>query len=247
MLDRVVWESRHKFGYFDDDKINMFLDSSLKYPAKLDCEEPIVVLVKDSGLPQYNKDLELDKYRIYSFHNSYYEFLIALNIVDTLVKNIDKDELNNRLKHVLRLYSSFSSEEINNVDDLRTVLEDSMNIYRDGYIEYINIGNCNFFHKLKLSLVMIDNFVMDIKKCIGLEKYFSFMYIPNNKLSKECEMAINNYIGSRCNGYLSMCILCGNSEWDYYYDVNGQIIQGTHDYTEIMDYDYSKRKRIRHN
>ena len=34
-------------------------------------------------------------------------------------------------------------DEINNVDDLRNILEHSMNTYRDGYIEYIKFSSDN--------------------------------------------------------------------------------------------------------
>ena len=44
---------------------------------------------------------------------------------------------------------------------------------------------------------------------------------PSFYLSIYNYMAVNNYIASRCNGYLSMNILCGDNEWGYYYTSNG--------------------------
>ena len=61
-------------------------------------------------------------------------------------------------------------------------------------------------------------------------------------------MAVNDYIASRCNGYLSINILLfDNSQWKCYYSNNGQFVQNIHDYTEV---DLRKNKdkiRSRHN
>ena len=46
-------------------------------------------------------------------------------------------------------------------------------------------------------------------------------------------MSINDYIASRCTGYLSINILLSKYEWKYYYSSNGQFIENIHDYSEI--------------
>ena len=59
-------------------------------------------------------------------------------------------------------------------------------------------------------------------------------------------MAINDYIASRCNGYLSMNVLLPSDKcWKCYYSNNGQLIEWCHDYTDV-DLRNSK-KRIRQN
>ena len=77
-MDRVVWESRHKFVYYDYESINLLRTMEYDYPATIDSDAPIVVYVLDEGLPKVDTNLKLDKYVIKSFHNRYYELLIFL-------------------------------------------------------------------------------------------------------------------------------------------------------------------------
>lgn len=138
MIDRVVLESRHKFVYYDDNK-DKILDMVSRYPARIDSDSPILVYVQDNGLPKIDNKLELDKYKIKSIHNNYYSLLIFLSIIDTLIKNIDIDILNSRLKGTFEFCSYNNKEEIRDVVTLRDKLLKSKNDYRDAYIKYIEL------------------------------------------------------------------------------------------------------------
>ena len=231
MIDRVIWESRHKFVYYDYETKDRFIDLDCVYKAKLDSTHPIVISIYDEGLPNIDTNLKLDKEVIKSFHNRYYELLIFLEIIDDITNHIDNDVLNKRLKRVFRLCYD------NDIDDIRmfrSLLIDSKYMYRDAYVEYMESGKLDFYDKVPIPFIMMDIIIPRIKEAIRLEKYFSILIdIDKDKTIYDC-MAINNYIASRCNGYLSINVMLNkNDNWKSYYSSNGQFIQYIHDYTEV--------------
>ena len=241
MIDRVIWESRHKFVYYDYETKARFIDLDCVYKSELDSIHPIVICIYDEGLPNIDTTLKLDKEIIKSFHNRYYELLIFLEIIDDITNNIDNDMLNKKLKRVFRLCSNLE----NDIDDIRvfrSLLIDSKYMYRDAYIEYMETGKLDFYDKVPIPFIMMDNIIPMIKKAIGLEKYFSVLIdLDKDKTVYDC-MAINNYIASRCNGYLSINVLLNkNDNWKSYYSGNGQLIERIHDYTEV-DCTYNKTR-----
>ena len=232
MIDRVVWESRHKFVYYDEDCENQILDMISNYPAKLDSDEPIVVYIKDDGLPKLDSKLNLESYSIRSFHNRYFELLIFLAIIDILIKNIDKDILDEKLSRMFRLCSYTANKKIDCVVDLREMLSRSIDSYREAYVKYQENGELNFYETIEFPFLMMYNSLECLKDEINLKKYFALLIeIDNDTLYNQ--MAINNYIASRCNGCLSVNVLCSKYDWKYYYSSNGQLIEYIYDYTKV--------------
>lgn len=244
-MDRVVWESRHKFVYYDYESINLLRLVQYDYPAVIETDAPIVVYILDEGLPKVDTELKLDKDVIKSFHGRYYELLIFLEIINKIADNIDNDELNKRLERLFKLCARIGrEEEIDGIKTLRNLLIESKNMYKDAYIEYMETGKLDFYDKVPIPFIMMDNLLEMLKKNIGLKKYFSILLDLGTDSSIYTCMAINSYIASRCNGYLSMNVLVDKyDKWKYYYASNGQFIQNVHDYTEV-DYTTNK-KRIR--
>lgn len=231
-MDRVVWDSWHKFVYYDEIDKCKILDDLSKYNCELNSSEPIVIYIFDEGLPKINEDIYVDRYRVEFFHHRYYELLIALSIIDKLVESIDIDVLNSRFKRLFYLLSD--NVDISDVIVLRDLLDKCKNVYKREYINYINTGILeDFYNDLEISNVIIDMIVPCIKRSIGLEKYFSILIDVDSEISKYNEMSINDYIASRCTGYLSINILLSKYEWKYYYSSNGQFIENVHDYNVI--------------
>ena len=247
MSIRAVLESRHKFVYYDYESINLLRELANTYPAKLNSSEPIVVHIIDETLPLPNNNPLLNPTIINIFHQRYYELLIFLSIVDEIINHIDNEELNKYLLRLFKLVSYCGNAEIKDIKDLRTKLIDSKNMYKEAYIEYITTESYNeFYSKVPIQFVMMDNIFPTLKEKINLESHFSILLELKGDISKHTSRAINDYIASRCNGYLSMNVLLENEDnWKSYYANNGQPIEWCHDYTDI-DLRTSK-KRTRHN
>lgn len=243
-MDRVVWESWHNFVYYDDESIESLRSLKNDYPAKMNSEEPIVVYVQDKKLPKLDTKLKLDGYRINIFHEHYYELLIFLSIVDTIVNQIDNDQLNVLFKRVFRLCSFSGKREIYDMNTLKALIIESMNMYREGYLEYMETGKCDFYNKVPIPFIMMDNLVPSIKEAIGLKRHFSLMIEFDGDISIHTCKAINDYVSSRCTGYLSMNVLLhDDSEWKSWYANNGQFIQDVHDYSVIDLRKYKTRSK----
>lgn len=239
-MDRVVWDSWHKFVYYDDESIEKLKSLEGYYLPKINSDEPIVIYEIDNGLPKLDTTLKLDSYRIGFIYEHYYQIVIFLAIIDRIANHIEHNELNMRLKHLFKLFSCVGKEEINDIDVLRKLLIDSKNMYKDGYIEYMKTGKTTFYNEIPIQFIMIDNMIPNLKQAIGLNKYFSFMLELTGDIDKYTCKAINDYIASRCTGYLSMNVLLSDdSKWKCWYANNGQFIQETHDYSEK---DFRKHK-----
>lgn len=234
-MNRVVWESRHKFVYYDYESIENLRWMELSSTTKMCSEEPIVVYEIVECLPLVDTKIEVDKTLVKIFHEHYYSLVIFLSIIDKLANHVDHNELNDKLKRVFKLCSFSGKEEIKDINTLRTLLIDSKNMYKEAYEEYMETGKCNFYDKVPIPFILIDSLIPSLKRAIELKKYFALMLEFDENISSKFDcMAINNYIASRCNGYLSVNVLLNNdSDWKTYYANNGQFIQETHDYTEI--------------
>ena len=129
------------------------------------------------------------------------------------------------------------------------MLIDSKNMYKEAYTEYITTGVYgDFYGKVAIQFVLIDSIISILKDKINLKKYFSIMLEFSGEVTQLTSMAINDYIASRCNGYLSMnALLPNDNSWKCYYANNGQYIQNVHDYTEIDFRKNKKRERTIHN
>ena len=234
VVDRVVSDSFHKFIYYDDESISSLRSLENEYVPKVNSSEPIVVYVSDLGLPKLDTTLDLDSYRITIFHERYWELSIVLAIIERLMSHIDVSELNNRLIETFRLFSFISKRKIKDVNTLRDMLYDSKNMFRDGFLEYMKTGKIEFYDKVPIQFVMIDNMLSHIKSDLGLERHFTFMVDVNEEIDKYTCKSINDYVASRCTGYLSMNILLNrDTVWKSWYSNNGQLVEYIHDYIEL--------------
>ena len=145
---------------------------------------------------------------------------------------------------MFRLCSYTTKKRIDDVEDLRGMLFRSINVYLEAYIKYQENGKLDFYDKLEFPYVMIYNMLECLKDELNLKKYFVLLIeIDNDTIYNQ--MAINSYIASRCNGYLSVNVLCSEDGWKYYYSSNGQLIEYIHDYTEVdLRREYSKKRFI---
>ncbi|MBQ2873034.1 MAG: hypothetical protein IJE89_03435 [Bacilli bacterium] len=245
MMIRAVLESRHKFIYYDNESIDSLRELSNEYVAKLNSTEPIVIHILDETLPVPSDNPLLNKDIINSFHNRYYELLIFLSIIDEIINHINNEELNKYLLRLFKMVSYCGNAEIKDVKTLRTMLIDSKNIYKETYIEYITTGNYgDFYNKVPIKFVMLDNILPVLKEKINLEEHFNILLELKGDISKYTSRAINDYIASRCNGYLSMNVLLeSETDWKSWHSNNGQLIEWCHDYTNIDLRTVKKRTR----
>lgn len=246
MFDSIVLDSRHKFVYCLEEEKKGIFNLFSKYGAKMDSDMPILVYVDDAGLPTIDNKLALAWNRIQSFHTNYYSFLLFSTILTTLMEQVEHDTLNERLKGTFRLCSYGIGDKISDVVILRDKLLKNKEDYKKAYIKYMETGNLDLLDQLEFFIIIINPLVESLKKDIGLKQNFILLLDLGSNLSIYNKMSVNDYIGSKSNDYLSICVLCGENDWGYYYTNHGQVIQDTYDYVEIFDKKNYERRRSIH-
>jgi len=230
MIDKILLDNRHKFVYFDEDSRETLKKECLEY--NFDINDSLPIYIKDNGLPKINSELKLDKITVSVLYDRYYDFLVCFLVIDALIKNIDKDILNKKFKRLFDMYSDMSRKKINNIDDLRDVLDHEKNMIKELYNEYMTTGKVDKYNELYMGYIMTDIFLKNIKRGIGIKGCFSILF-DYDELSIENKCVINRFINCRSNGYLSINVLCGDRNWDVYIDKNGYYIDNIHDYYNL--------------
>ena len=230
MIEKILLDNRHKFVYFDEGSRDVFKKECLEYI--FDINKSLPIYIKDDGLPKIDSKVKIEKTRVSIICERYYDFLVCLSVVDALINNIDKDILNKKFKRLFDMYSDMSLKKINNIDDLRSVLEHDKNCFVDLYKEYMSTGKVDKYNEMFMGYIVIEIFLKNIKRGIGLKGCFSIVF-DYDELSIESKLNINKFINCRSNGYLSINVLCGDRNWDLYIDRDGHYIDNIHDYYNL--------------
>lgn len=84
---------------------------------------------------------------------------------------------------------------------------------------------------------------------MGMNSYFGIVYDKKGPLAIPSTRQINNLIGSRINGDISVKIAMEPENWETYVDSNGQFVQATHDYGTVeLDDSFQKyMKKVKRN
>ncbi len=238
LIDEIMGQSRHQFiyGYNGKEREEFLKEAITAYPITLDLPNPVGIYICDKGLPELPQmSDELNKVSIDILNRGYVEYLIAFNVIDTAIQQIDKKILADRSKEFLdrvnKLFISEDREKATSLIELLRMLEEAKELYYNEYVKYIKGGNLNdFYDKVSIRIIMMEHFIEYFKRMINTTSYLGIIFDQQNLLSKGTQKAINNYVGSRINANMSMNIACEPEEWKTYYNQNGVLVEATHDY-----------------
>ena len=76
-------------------------------------------------------------------------------------------------------------------------------------------------------------FVRLYKEAMNMKSYFGIIFDKQTPLMPSSTQAINNLIGSRINGDISVKVAIEPDDWETYRDSNGQFVEATHDYGTV--------------
>ena len=168
-------------------------------------DNPIVVSVNECELPYVDEERS-DDIRIKAFHENYYGILIALAIVDELIRRYDKDYLNMRLGSLFEYYSS-PTVELKNIDMLREALVYSKETYFNECNNYANGRKCGSLLHLVIISANPFRFANVVKDCLDIDNYFSLFLSVNNNMSKLSFDTLEKFMSSKCHRDLSINLL----------------------------------------
>ena len=135
--------------------------------------------------------------------------IIALAIVDELIRRYDKDYLNKKLGSLFEYYSS-PTIELKNIDMLREALVYSKETYFNECNNYANGRKCGSLLHLVIISANPFRFVNVVKECLGIDNYFSLFLNVNSCMSRLYFETLEKFMSSRCHRDLSINLLSNN-------------------------------------
>lgn len=89
-----------------------------------------------------------------------------------------------------------------------------------------------------------DSYMRKFKTLINNSSYFALIIDQRENMPIVSQKAINGYVTRRITSYFSMKVACDPNEWLTYYDLEGEMAEEPHDYTNI-ELDNSLQNQIK--
>lgn len=251
--NQIMSESRHQFIYSYDtkEKDELLKELSDKYPVIRDQNMPSAIYIEDFGLPKIEAKVKPDNSKIDIISSEYLSLSIASSILEASQKTISKEILEEKAKRLINLLNKYNRNpnypQINNIDDLIKIMNQSKDFYRTFYESYLEEGKELNIMDSSLSFFHLDMFVREYKEALKNDSYFGIILNKKSPIALSSTKAVNFFVGARINKDIAMKIVTTPESWDSYIDQNGQYIEAVHDYGIIEldgSYDdYSKKLR----
>lgn len=248
----IMGQSRHQFiyGYDNEKRKSFFHKLDGEYPIKIDCNSPMAICLNEFGLPKVPlMNDELDNNKIDILAREYLSFAIAHAILQKSKKTVDIDLLNSKLIRLFNLLNKYSvnpgQKEINSLDELISILNESKEFYMSYYLNYVKTGKEDkSIDNIVMPFLQLEFFVSQYKKALDNGSYFAIVIDKCDDISLASTRAVNFLVGSRINSDISMKIVVEPEKWDSYIDTNGQCVEAIHDYG-IIELDHSQIEYIK--
>ena len=240
----IMGQNRHQFIYgYNNGKRKKFLSElSIEFPIMIDCNIPMCIYLREFGLPKISND-DVDKNKLISLSREYLSFAIAYEILLKSKSNVDNALLNVRIKNLIKFFCYDNIK--NNMDGLIDAFLESKEFYMSYYLEYLNNGYLDkSINDIAVPFLDLEWFISQYKKELNNQAYFCILLDKIFDISSSSIMAVNDLIGSRNNGNISMKVVVEPGKWDSYALSNGQYIESIHDYDSI-ELDDSGKKYIK--
>lgn len=238
--NRIMEQAWHKFVYAyngDDRKllIKYIIDHN---PIELNSNNPFAVKLSSMGLKNIQKSVDnLDKDKLSILSDEYLKLGIASDLLGTLNRHDYLSKLDSN--KIVAIMKSMSVEKISSLEELQDMLQKSRDEYKSIYEEYVKSGICaNPYEKVLIPMILLDEFMHYFKEIIGNNSYCELLIDHEEGISLHSYKAINNLLGNRITGDLTLNIFCEPDDWRTFYDQSSMLIENIHDYTTV-EYDES--------
>jgi len=219
----------------------------VRYPAVANQNRPMGIYINDPGLQKVDlRESALNKATVISFHERYYEFLLAYYLISSACsakESIPDSRQEQFIKRINNLYDKGNSS-IKDLVGLRDMLNEAMLFFKKEYDLYIKSAELRkgMINEAPLTFIMLDSFLALTKELLNNNSHFGVIIDQQQPIPDRCQRAINNYIACRMAGDLTMMVACYPGEWTGY-TIQGEIIENVHDYSTI-DLDGSSREYV---
>lgn len=235
ILESIIMRPTHKFIYGSKENRSAYfkqLDETYKFSS--DACLPVGVYINNSGLEICRNKL-CDKEKIEFFNSRYFEINVMYHIIDKLIKELFDSSLQRLQEDILRPFNYCTKPRFTTLEELRCELLKIRKIYTEEYNHYLKTGiTTNFIDNLRIFIILIEQVLRNLKSLIPTIDYISLYLDKSDNYSLIYMQIINFYIGARSNGILNINVGCDSpGDWPTLIDINGNIIQNTHDFESI--------------
>ncbi len=239
LKQEIMGQGRHLFiyGYKDEQRSDFLKGLERDYPVIADSDKPAALYFDSLGIPKMDINLEgKDTLIIDTSSREYLSFAVAARILERSM-DFDKTVLDRRLSSLISLINSDKNKdyaEIQTVEDLLKEIKTSRDFYYESYINYVKglIASISF-DDVAIPFLELDMFVRQYKEAMNMNSYFGIIFDKQTSLMPSSTQAINNLIGSRINGDISVIVAIEPGDWETYIASNGQLVQAIHDYGTV--------------
>ena len=239
LKEEIMEQGRHLFiyGYKNEQRSDFLKGLESGYPIIADSDKPAALYFDSLGIPEMNIDLKgKDTLLIHVSSREYLSFAVAAKILERSM-DFDKTGLDRRLSELIGLINSDKNmgfAEIQTVEDLLKEIKISRDFYYESYIKYVKglIASISI-DDIAIPFLELDMFVRLYKEAMNMKSYFGIIFDKQTPLMPSSTQAINNLIGSRINGDISVKVAIEPDDWETYRDSNGQFVEATHDYGTV--------------
>lgn len=240
LFNIIMGTSRHQFIYgYKGKKREQFLkEMAERYPVQLDTTNPIGIYLDSIGLPKVDT--------LYSDFNSeqlsiicreYLNFSIIKNLFDVTFEQLSEKDLNEKTHELLSVVDHFiisnKKLSISSLKELSDFLNDVRNAYAIIHNDYIKSNSLNGLLKDLPIIRSIDRFIRGYKEVINSNSHIGVIIDSKEPISLRSQRAINHLVASRINADISMKVACEPDSWETKYDLDGNLINATHDYGTV--------------
>lgn len=239
LKQEIMEQGRHLFiyGYKNEQRSEFLKSLERDYPVIADSDKPAALYFDSLGIPKMDINLEgKDTLLIHASSREYLSFAVAAKILERSM-DFDKTVLDRRLSRLISLINSGKNmdyAEIQTVEDLLKEIKTSRDFYYESYINYVKglIASISI-DDVAIPFLELDMFVRLYKEAMNMKSYFGIIFDKQTPLMPSSTQAINNLIGSRINGDISVKVAIEPDDWETYRDSNGQFVEATHDYGTV--------------
>ena len=246
----IMEQSRHLFiyGYNNEHRSEFLKSLENEYPIKIDSDEPCALYFESLGLPKVDTDLkDKDSFIIYTSSREYLSFTIAAKILKRSM-DFDTTILNSRLSRLINIINrnkNSGGSEIETAEQLLREIIMSRDFYYESYINYVKgLVERISIDKISVPFLQLEMFVSIYKRAMNMNSYFGIIFDKKSQLAIPSTQAINNLIGARINGDMSVKVAIEPNDWGTYRDANGQFVEAIHDYGTV-ELDDSLKEHMR--
>jgi len=220
-MENII-DSRHKIIIGEKEIPNLIT---------LNKNEPSIINIEKMGLPNIiNNECDTDIVDIYC--KDYLEISIMHSIVKESLKIVDDLMVEN--SELFEMINTDLKYKINKLIELKHLLLEMQILYYESYNIYMKkLELNNFINELPIAYIDFLKFIKLYKKILN-NSYFSLIFNNPENLNIRSYSAINSLINSRINKDVNIKVITTN--WPTYYDLNGELIEETHDYDLIKTF-----------